>query len=55
MVIVNEGDVCEWLSDEVKYFEGGDLNVGYVEEICIKYLFKKVGFDVKGDYVVYLC
>ena len=54
LVTANEGDAREWLRDEAKYFEGGDLNAGYAEEIRIKHLFKKAGFDAKGDYAAHL-
>ena len=42
LVTANEGDAREWLRDEAKYFEGGDLNAGYAEEIRIKHLFKNM-------------
>ncbi len=54
LVTANEGDAREWLKDEKAYFGGNDLNSGYAEEIRIKHLFKKAGFDLKGDYPAHL-
>lgn len=54
LVTANEGDAREWLADEAGYFKAGDLNAGYAEEIRIKHLFKKAGFDSKGDYAAHL-
>ncbi|RKG33543.1 choice-of-anchor I family protein [Acinetobacter tianfuensis] len=54
LVTANEGDAREWLKDEKAYFEGADLNAGYAEEIRVKHLFKKAGFDLKGDYAAHL-
>lgn len=54
LVTANEGDAREWLKDEGKYFTGDDLTQGYAEEIRIKHLFKKAGFDLKGDYAAHL-
>lgn len=54
LVTANEGDAREWLKDENTYFEGTDLNAGFAEEIRVKHLFKKSGFDLKGDYPAHL-
>ena len=54
LVTANEGDAREWLKDEDAYFKGNDLTQGYAEEIRVKHLFKKGGFDLKGDYVAHL-
>ncbi len=54
LVTANEGDAREWLKEEEAYFTGHDLTQGYAEEIRIKHLFKKAGFDLKGDYAAHL-
>ena len=54
LVTANEGDAREWLKDEDAYFKGDDLTQGYAEEIRVKHLFKKGGFDLKGDYAAHL-
>ncbi|WP_180039908.1 MULTISPECIES: choice-of-anchor I family protein [unclassified Acinetobacter] len=54
LVTANEGDAREWLKDETQYFTGEDLSQGYAEEIRVKHLFKKAGFDAKGDYAAHL-
>ena len=54
LVTANEGDAREWLKDESLYFTGDDLTQGYAEEIRVKHLFKKAGFDLKGDYAAHL-
>ena len=54
LVTANEGDAREWLKDEDAYFKGNDLTQGYAEEIRVKHLFKKAGFDLKGDYAAHL-
>lgn len=54
LVTANEGDAREWLKDEALYFTGDDLTQGYAEEIRVKHLFKKAGFDLNGDYAAHL-
>ncbi len=54
LVTANEGDAREWLKDKDLYFTGDDLTQGYAEEIRVKHLFKKAGFNLKGDYAAHL-
>ncbi|MCU4349176.1 choice-of-anchor I family protein [Acinetobacter lactucae] len=53
LVTANEGDAREWLSDEDAYFTG-DITKGFAEEIRVKDLFKKKGFNTDGDYPAHL-
>ncbi|USP40323.1 choice-of-anchor I family protein [Acinetobacter sp. XS-4] len=53
LVTANEGDAREWLSDEDTYF-AGDITKGFAEEIRVKDLFKKKGFNADGDYPAHL-